>query len=264
MGTTDQQFDIDGILSTVPVSYYGNRLRQKCNWCCWHILQHWKTILYVYFQRGYDHQQPFMSIHLFPGTGNLTGLDRQGKRCWLLIMPAIFMLQVAVTTRNYQQPWPKHNAAGALQWTFNGSLHHTNPGHMVLLWAGWWENQQVMFTSAGAFSLYRFLVWYASAPQVCMIIISPRPIHHSWKPGKCSGAAIMALLKFWLLVAVKFQYQFRRIHPPSPQLPDWILLGCLMRGLWATDTGCCWFCFDPVNNDMYSIFGSIIRHAQYQ
>jgi hypothetical protein len=113
--------DIDGISTTIPVSYYGERLLTKNNSDVKTEYKIEKNQISFSFPQGYDNSKTMVIDPFVSGTGNLLGLNAGKARD----VDFDYNGNIYVTGGGSQaSPFSlaKYNAAGVLQWTFNGTL----------------------------------------------------------------------------------------------------------------------------------------------
>ena len=248
--------DIDGILSTVPVSYYGNRLRQNATGAVGTSYNIENNIVRFAFPQGYDHQQPFVIDPFVSGTGNLTGLNAgKAKDVDFDYAGNIYVTGGgAMTSTN---SLAKYNAAGVLQWTFNGSL--TIPTWTYGTYYGGWMVEKPTgnvylgqgFQPSTGFSVIRI----STTGLYDNYITTANPsFMEAWKMfWSCNNGSPQILIAGG---GLNSNINFGVFTPPSTTVTGLNITGVPYAGGtgWAQDIAD--FVFDPVNNDMYSIFGS--------
>jgi hypothetical protein len=131
--------DIDGILITIPVSYYGPSLLNKTNA---EVKTEYKIInneISFAFPNGYDNTKAMVLDPFVSSTANLTGVfagkaidvdyDYQGN---VYVAGGGSTNQTGTASHSHA----KYNSAGVLQWTFNGVL--TIPSWQAGYYYGGW------------------------------------------------------------------------------------------------------------------------------
>jgi hypothetical protein len=139
--------DIDGILATVPVSYYGDRLLNKNFGDVKTAYKIDNNQISFSFPQGYDNTKAMVLDPFVSSTGNLIGANA-GKAIDVDYDYAgnIYVAGGGSTNQSgtASHSHAKYNSAGVLQWTFNGVL--TIPTWQALYYYGGW----VVDKSSGA------------------------------------------------------------------------------------------------------------------
>jgi hypothetical protein len=122
--------DIDGISVTVPVSYYGERLLNKTftearpNGSSGQIKSVYKitdNVISFSFPDGYDKTKAFIIDPFVTATGNLTGANANKAKDVDFDYEGNIYVTGGGNGNVYKLA--KYNAAGVLQWTFNGTIN---------------------------------------------------------------------------------------------------------------------------------------------
>lgn len=248
--------DIDGISSSVPVSYYGSRLQQNAGSAIGTSYSINDNIVHFTFPQGYDNRQPLVIDPFVSGTGNLTGLNAgKAKDVDFDYAGNIYVTGGgAMTSTN---SLAKYNAAGVLQWTFNGSL--TIPAWTYGTYYGGWMVEKPTgnvylgqgFQPSTGFSVIRI----STTGLYDNYITTANPsFMEAWKMfWSCNNGSPQILIAGG---GLNSNINFGVFTPPSTVVTGLNITGIPYAGGtgWAQDIAD--FVFDPANNDMYSIFGS--------
>jgi hypothetical protein len=109
--------DIDGIEETIPVSYYANNTTSKIKTD----FLITKNEVSFYFKESYDNTKPIIIDPFISSTNNLNGLNAgKAKDIDYDYAGNVYVTGGGDAATNHRLA--KYNAAGVLQWTFNGVL----------------------------------------------------------------------------------------------------------------------------------------------
>ena len=250
--------DIDGIEETIPVSYYSDKI----------ISNPFNEVKSVYkiedkeigfsFPQGYDKTKAFIIDPFVSGTGNLLGLNAGKARD----VDFDYAGNIYVTGGGSQSTafsLAKYNAAGVLQWTFNGAM--TIPSWTSNSYYGGWMVEK----PTGNIYIGQGFI-YPTGFRV--IRISTTGLYDNYITT-ANGNFTEAWKMFWscnngspqILIAgggINSNINFGVFNPPSTTVTSLNVTGIPYSGPsggWAQDIAD--FVFDPVNNEMYSIYGSL-------
>ena len=131
--------DIDGISTTIPVSYYGEKLSGRLTGDVKASYKILNNEISFTFPEGYDTTKAIVIDPFVSGTSNLTGTFA-GKAIDVDFDYAgnVYVAGGGVTNQlgTASHSYAKYNSAGVLQWTFNGIL--TLPPWQALYYYGGW------------------------------------------------------------------------------------------------------------------------------
>lgn len=251
--------DIDGIISTIPVSYYGTSLQNK----------HGSEIKSVYkinngeisfsFPEGYDNAKAFVIDPFVSGTGTLAG-PNTGKAKDVDFDYNGNIYVVGGGAQFSAQHLAKYNAAGVLQWTFNGTL-------AVPLWSansyygGWMVEKPTGHIYMGQGFIFpagfRVIRINTNGLYDNYITTANGNFTEAWKMfWSCNNGSPQILIAGG---GINSNINFGVFTPPSTTVTSLNVTGIPYGGTggggWAQDIAD--FVFDPANNDMYSIYGSL-------
>jgi SprB repeat len=251
--------DIDGISTTVPVTYYSEKLLNKN---ISDVKTGYKIVnneISFSFPNGYDSTKAFIIDPFVSGTGSLIGLNAGKARD----VDFDYNGNIYVTGGGSQSSkfsLAKYNAAGVLQWTFNGAL--AIPSWTSNSYYGGWMVEK---PTGNVYMGQGFI--YPTGFRV--IRISTTGLYDNYITT-ANGNFTEAWKMFWscnngtpqILIAgggINSNVNFGVFTPPSTTVNSLNVTGIPMgfggNGGWAQDIAD--FVFDPVNNDMYSIYGSL-------
>lgn len=135
------QSDIDGISTTVPVSYYGERLLSKSVGELKSVYNLSGNEVVFSFPDGYDNTKALVIDPFVTSTNNLTGINA-GKAIDVDFDYAgnVYVAGggnlVSTFAAGATHKHAKYNSAGVLEWTFNGTL--TIPSWQADFYYGGW------------------------------------------------------------------------------------------------------------------------------
>ena len=133
--------DIDGIMTTVPVSYYGKQLMDTAKGTLKSAFQLVGKQVHFYFPEGYDPTKALVIDPFVTSTNNLTGANA-GKAIDVdydyngNVYVAGGGNLVSTFAAGASHKHAKYNSAGGLEWTFNGVL--TIPSWQADFYYGGW------------------------------------------------------------------------------------------------------------------------------
>lgn len=255
-GTLFISSDIDGISSSVPVSYYGNVvLQQPTN----DILSDYKISgneISFSLPQGYDPSKALVIDPFVSSTATLAGLNAgKAKDVDFDYAGNIYVTGGGAMTGTNNLA--KFNAAGALQWTFNGSLAIPTwtygtyyggwmvekPSGNVYLGQGFQPSTGFRVIRISTTGLYDNYITTANASFM-----------EAWKMfWSCNNGSPQILIAGG---GLNSNINFGVFTPPATAVTGLNITGIPYAGGtgWAQDIAD--FVFDPANNEMYSIFGS--------
>ncbi len=247
---------IDGMEMSVPVSYYGNHLLKAARNEV--PVQFYLTNKTLRFQpaSSYDPSHPLVIDPFITGTGNLTGLNNgKAKDVDFDYAGNMYVTGGGAFTGNHSLA--KFSAAGTLQWTFNGSL--SIPTWTFGTYYGGWMVEKPTgnvylgqgFSPATGFNVIRI----SSTGLYDNYITTANPsFMEAWKMfWSCNNGSPQILIAGG---GLNSNINFGAFTPPSTTVSGLNITGIPYAGGsgWAQDIAD--FVFDPITNDMYSIFGS--------
>ena len=255
-GTLIISSDIEGISSSVPVSYYGNAvMRQPTN----DIPSDYKISgneISFTLPQGYDPSKALVIDPFVSSTANLTGLNAgKAKDVDFDYAGNIYVTGGGAMTGTNNLA--KFNAAGALQWTFNGSLAIPTWTYGTY-YGGWMVEKPTGNVYLGQ--------GFQPSTGFRVIRISTTGLYDNYITT-ANPAFMEAWKMFWscnngspqILIAgggLNSNINFGAFTPPATAVSGLNITGIPYAGGtgWAQDIAD--FVFDPANNDMYTIFGS--------
>jgi hypothetical protein len=250
--------DIDGIVFTVPVSYYGDRLQQTANNRVSTEYEIKDNVVQFAFPQGFDNKQTMVIDPFVSGTGTLTGLNAgKAKDVDFDYAGNIYVTGGGAMTGAHSLA--KYNAAGVLQWTFNGSL--TIPSWTFGTYYGGWRVEKPSgniylgqgFNFSTGFQVIRINTFglYDN-----FITTANSNFTEAWKMfWNCNNGSPQILIAGG---GINSNINFGVFAPPSTTVTGLNVTGIPYGGVsggWAQDIAD--FVFDPANNDMYTVYGSL-------
>jgi hypothetical protein len=250
--------DIEAISTSIPVSYYGSQLKSRPSNDVSAVYKIADKEISFSFPQGYDTNKPLVIDPFVSGTGNLTGVNAgKAKDVDFDYAGNIYVTGGGVYTSNHSLA--KYNAAGALQWTFNGTL--TVPSWTYGTYYGGWRVEKPSgniylgqgFNPSTGFQVVRI----STNGLYDNYITTANPsFMEAWKMyWNCNNGTPQILIAGG---GINSNINFGVFTPPATTVTGLNTTGVAYTGAtgWAQDIAD--FVFDPVNNDMYSIFGSLI------
>ncbi len=249
---------IGGIIQTKPVAFYGNDLLAKGN-------QQKVAVGYTVKNKqvgfdmptGYDTTKPFVIDPFVTATGNLTGLNAgKGKDVDYDYEGNVYVTGGGSGATTHQLA--KFNAAGVLQWTFNGTL--TIPSWLFgTYWGGWMVEKPTgnVYLGQGFNPTTGFRVIRISTTGLYdnFITTANPSFREAWKMyWSCNNGFPQILVAGG---GTNSNINFGVFVPPSTAIGSLNVTGIPYTGSagWAQDIVD--FIIDPTNNDMYTIYGSL-------
>lgn len=245
--------DIEGISTTVPVSYYGENLLNKD-------FGDVKTDFYVndrqisiVFPQGYEKTKAVIIDPFVSTTGNLSGLNAGKAKD----VDFDYAGNIYVTGGGSQaSPFSlaKYNAAGVLQWTFNGTL-------AIPLWSSnSYYGGSVVDKPTGKIYLGQGFIYPAGFR---VIRISTTGLYDNYISTP-NGSFTENWKMYWncnnglpqILIAgggINSPVNFGILTPPSTTISSLNITGLTGFGQDIVDLA-----IDPANNDMYTTYASLI------
>jgi SprB repeat len=249
--------DIDGIEETIPVSYYGEKVLAKNIGevkAEYKILNH--EIGFV-FPQGYDSTKAIVIDPFVSSTSNLLGLFA-GKAKDVDYDYAGNVYVAGGGALNTPYYLAKYSASGVLLWTFNGTL--TIPSwQFATYWGGWMVEKPSGniylgqgFNPGTGFQVIRL----TTAGLYDNFITTANPnFREAWKMiWNCNNGSPQILVAGG---GTNSNINFGAFTPPSTTISSLNVTGIGYTPTfgWAQDIVD--FIIDPVNNDMYTIYGSL-------
>ncbi|MBI3138835.1 MAG: hypothetical protein HYZ15_09645 [Sphingobacteriales bacterium] len=247
---------VDGIHVSVPVSYYGTSLNDRSGTQInTAFTLEGKTVRFQ-FPLGYDSSRALLIDPFVSGTGNLGGLNTgKAKDVDFDYNGNVYVTGGGAYTGTHSLA--KYNAAGALQWTFNGSL--TIPSWTYGTYYGGWMVEKPTgnvylgqgFNPSTGFRVIRI----STTGLYDNYITTANPsFMEAWKMyWSCNNGSPQILIAGG---GLNSNINFGVFAPPSATVSGLNITGIPFAGGsgWAQDIAD--FVFDPSTNEMYSIFGS--------
>ena len=249
--------DIDGIRTSVPVSYYGNQLLSKpLPTVRSGYTLHGNEVRFS-FPDKYDTDKDLIIDPFVSATGSLAGLNAgKAKDVDFDYAGNIYVTGGGSMTTTHSLA--KYNAAGVLQWTFNGTL--SNPVWTFGTYYGGWMVEKPTgniylgqgFNPATGFRVIRV---NTNGLYDNYITTANPSFMEAWKMfWSCNNGSPQILIAGG---GTNSNINFGLFTPPSTTVSSLNITGVAYTGAngWAQDIAD--FVFDPATNDMYSIFGSL-------
>jgi SprB repeat len=247
---------IDGISVTVPVSYYGDRIMNRSNG---EINTRYKISgreIRLSFPGGYDATKAVVIDPFVTGTGNLLGLNAGKARD----VDFDYAGNIYVTGGGSQSTafsLAKYNAAGTLQWTFNGTM--AIPSWTSNSYYGGWMVEKPtgnVYIGQGFIHPAGFRVIRISTTGLYdnYITTANGNFTEAWKMfWSCNNGTPQIIIAGG---GINSNINFGVFTPPATTVTALNVTGIPYgTGGWAQDIAD--FVFDPANNDMYTIYGSL-------
>ncbi len=249
--------DIDGIRSSVPVSYYGKQLLSKPASAFRSVYTIQGKQVRFSFPDKYDSTKDIIIDPFVSTTGNLAGLNA-GKAKDVDFDYAGNIYVTGGGSMSTTHSLAKYNAAGVLQWTFNGTL--SNPVWTFGTYYGGWMVEKPtgnIYLGQGFNPATGFRVIRVNTNGLYdNYITTPNPsFMEAWKMfWSCNNGSPQILIAGG---GINSNINFGLFTPPSTTVSSLNITGIAYTGAngWAQDIAD--FVFDPATNDMYSIFGSL-------
>jgi SprB repeat len=248
--------DIDGISSSIPVSYYGAGLMNKTTGDLKSAYKITSNEIGFVFPQGYDNTKAIVIDPFVTTTGNLAGLNAgKAKDVDFDYAGNIYVTGGGAYTGNHSLA--KFDASGALQWTFNGALAIPTwtfgtyyggwmvekPTGNIYLGQGFQPSTGFRVIRINTTGLYDNYITTANASFM-----------EAWKMfWSCNNGSPQILIAGG---GLNSNINFGVFTPPATTVTGLNITGVPYAGGsgWAQDIAD--FVFDPVSNEMYSIFGS--------
>jgi hypothetical protein len=249
--------DIDGISSTIPVSYYGNNLLKGA---LPEITTAYKILnreISFSFPQGYDGTRAMVIDPFVTGTAAALGGLNAGKA---KDVDFDYNGNIYVTGggNSTVHQLAKYDATGALQWTFNGTL--TVPSWSFgTYWGGWMVEKPTgnIYLGQGFNPTTGFQVIRVSTTGLYdnFITAANANFREAWKMyWSCNNGSPQILVAGG---GTNSNINFGVFTPPATSIGALNVTGIPYTGTagWAQDIVD--FIIDPANNDMYTIYGSL-------
>lgn len=249
--------DIEGISSTIPVSYYGNALSKNA---LPEITTAYKLLgneISFSFPQGYDSTKALVIDPFITGTVAALGGLNAGKA---KDVDFDYNGNIYVTGggNGTTHSMAKYNAAGVLQWTFNGTLAVPS-WTFGTYWGGWMVEKPTgnIYLGQGFNPTTGFQVIRVSTTGLYdnFITSANANFREAWKMlWSCNNGSPQILVAGG---GTNSNINFGVFTPPSTSVGALNVTGIPYTGSagWAQDIVD--FIIDPANNDMYTIYGSL-------
>jgi hypothetical protein len=249
--------DINGISESIPVSYYGDKILSKAFGDVRSVYKIEGNEVGFSLPGGYDKTRTLIVDPFVTATTNLAGLNA-GKAKDVDYDYAGNIYITGGGDGNTHK-LAKYNAAGLLQWTFNGSL--VIPSWTFgTYWGGWMVEKPTgnIYLGQGFNPATGFQVIRISATGLYdNFITNANPnFREAWKMlWSCNNGSPQILVAGG---GTNSNINFGVFTPPSTAIGSLNVTGIPYTGTagWAQDIVD--FIIDPANNDMYTIYGSLI------
>lgn len=255
-GRLEIKSSIEGVTVSVPVSYYGTEISNAARSEVATTFQlEGKTVRFS-FPQAYDKTKSIVIDPFVSSTANLAGLNAgKAKDVDFDYSGNVYVTGGGAFTGNHSLA--KFNAAGALQWTFNGTL--AIPSWTYGTYYGGWMVEKPTgniylgqgFNPGTGFRVIRI----STTGLYDNYITTANPsFMEAWKMfWSCNNGSPQILIAGG---GLNSNINFGAFTPPATTVTGLNVTGIPYAGGtgWAQDIAD--FVFDPVNNEMYSIFGS--------
>ncbi|MEO7312609.1 MAG: hypothetical protein ABIX01_19645 [Chitinophagaceae bacterium] len=249
--------DIGGIQQTVPVSYYGDRVNTKTSEVIHTVFAVDNDEVRFSFPANYDRTKAFVIDPFVTATGNLTGLN-SGKAKDVDFDYAGNMYVTGGGDGTTHQ-LAKYDASGVLEWTFSGTL--TIPAWTFgSYWGGWMVEKPTgnVYLGQGFNPATGFQVIRISTTGLYdnFITTANASFREAWKMlWSCNNGLPQILVAGG---GTNSNINFGVFTPPATAIGSLNVTGIpyTVSAGWAQDIVD--FVIDPSNNDMYTIYGSLI------
>lgn len=255
-GQLEIKSSIEGVTVSVPVSYYGTEISNTARSEVATTFQlNDKTVRFS-FPQAYDKTKSLVIDPFVSSTANLTGLNAgKAKDVDFDYNGNVYVTGGGAFTGNHSLA--KYNAAGALQWTFNGTL--AIPSWTYGTYYGGWMVEKPTgnvylgqgFSPSTGFRVIRI----STTGLYDNYITTANPsFMEAWKMfWSCNNGSPQILIAGG---GLNSNINFGAFTPPATTVTGINITGVAYAGGtgWAQDIAD--FVFDPANNEMYSIFGS--------
>ena len=244
--------DINGITETIPVSYYGTNPKVKTNELIETKFQLSGNEVYFSLPEDYDHSRNIVVDPFVSATSNLTGLNAgKAKDVDFDYAGNVYVTGGGDGTSSYSLA--KFNAAGVLQWTFNGTL-------TIPAWSyGPYYGGSVVDKTTGNIYLGQGFI-YPAGFRVIRIsttglydnyITTPNAnFTENWKMyWACNGGTPQILIAGG---GINSSVNFGTFTPPSTIINSLNVTGLTGAGQDIVD-----LVIDPANNEMYTAYASL-------
>ena len=247
---------IEGVNISVPVTYYGESLRNAAVAELETKFQQDEHTIRFSLPNGYDSTKALVIDPFVSSTINLTGLNAgKAKDVDFDYNGNVYVTGGGAYTGNHSLA--KFNAVGALQWTFNGSL--TIPTWTYGTYYGGWMVEKPTgnvylgqgFSPSTGFNVIRIST---TGLYDNYITTANASFMEAWKMfWSCNNGSPQILIAGG---GLNSNINFGVFTPPSTTVTGLNITGIAYAGGtgWAQDISD--FVFDPSTNEMYSIFGS--------
>ncbi|MFZ1528948.1 MAG: hypothetical protein WAT19_09360, partial [Ferruginibacter sp.] len=250
--------DIGSIEETIPVSYYSDKLLTAAKNEVLSVFVIENNEIRFAFPSGYDHAKELVIDPFVSAASSLTGLNAgKAKDVDFDYAGNIYVTGGGSGVATHQLA--KYNAAGVLQWTFNGSL--TIPSWSFgTYWGGWMVEKPTgnVYLGQGFNPTTGFQVIRVSTTGLYdnYITTANANFREAWKMlWNCNGGTPQILVAGG---GTNSNINFGVFTPPATAIGSLNVTGIPYTGSagWAQDIVD--FIIDPSNNDMYTIYGSLI------
>lgn len=251
------QSDIDGISTTVPVSYYGDVLLSKLDGELKSVYKLSGNEISFSFPQGYDNTKAIVIDPFVTSTNNLTGVNA-GKAVDVdfdyngNVYVAGGGNLVSTFAAGASHKHAKYNSAGALEWTFNGTL--TIPSWQADFYYGGWVVDKAtgsLYIGQGyATAGFRVIRLSTTGLYDNYISTGNPAFQEAWKMyWVCNNGTPQIICAGG---GTTGPTNFAYCSPPSTTLSSAVnLTGSPVAGQDMTD-----LIIDPVTNSLYTIYAS--------
>ncbi len=249
--------DIDGILTTAPITYYGDKPAYRNIGDIKSVFRVSENEIQFNLPNNYDSSKTIVIDPFVTGTGNLTGLNAGKAKDVDFDYDGNVYVTGGGNSTVHQLA--KYNAAGALQWTFSGTLS-IPVWSFGSYWGGWMVEKPTgnIYLGQGFNPGTGFQVIRVSTTGLYdNYITNANPnFREAWKMlWSCNNGSPQILVAGG---GTNSNINFGVFTPPSTAIGSLNVTNIPYTGSagWAQDIVD--FIIDPSNNDMYTIYGSLI------
>ena len=245
--------DIGGIIQSAPVSFYSDDMSESIP-VSFHTE---KNIISFTAKKKYDTARTLIIDPFISSTSNLTGLNAgKAKDIDFDYAGNIYVSGGGDGATNHKLA--KYDANGVLQWTFSGVL--ANPSWQFGTYYGGWVVEKPtgkVYLGQGFEYIHGFSVIRLNADGIYdnYITTANPSFREDWKMyWNCNNGSPQILIAGG---GTNSNINFGVCTPPSTTITSLNITGIPYTGIdgWAQDIAD--FIIDPVNNDMYTIYGSL-------
>ena len=248
--------DIDGISTSIPVSYYGDKVINRNTGDFKASFAVEENTIRFSLPANYDHTKLLVIDPFVTGTGNLTGLNAGKAKDVDFDYDGNVYVTGGGNSTVHQLA--KYNATGVLQWTFSGTLA-IPVWSFGSYWGGWMVEKPTgnIYLGQGFNPSTGFQVIRVSTTGLYdnFITNANANFREAWKMlWSCNNGSPQILVAGG---GTNSNINFGVFTPPSTAIGSLNVTNIpyTVSAGWAQDIVD--FIIDPANNDMYTIYGSL-------